>query len=182
MEYRRRRLSVPEYISGAETNRPCELDRGVVREPAAPSWNHQVVAGRIFVRLESHIRRHALGQIVQSPVDVVLDRERALVVQPDVVFVSNERLDICTDRIWGAPDLVVEVLSFGTARHDSTAKLSWYREYGVRECWLVDPASCRVGVNGLSATACSSQVFGGTERIRSGVLPQLQMRAVELFS
>jgi hypothetical protein len=44
MEYqfgRRRRLTLQEYLSGEETNRPMELDFGVVREPPAPSWGHR---------------------------------------------------------------------------------------------------------------------------------------------
>jgi len=65
---------------------------------------------------------------------VVLDRERALIVQPDVLFVAHDRLSIIRDQVWGAPDLVAEVLSIGTEAHDRIDKVAWYRQYGVREC------------------------------------------------
>jgi len=154
----------------------------MVREPAAPTWDHQIVVGRAFVRLERHVTRYGLGRVVQSPIDVVLDRERALVVQPDLVFITTERLDICTDRIWGPPDLVVEVLSMGTARHDSGLKLSWFQRYGVRECWLIDPIAAHVAVVSLTETARSSQVFGEDQRVRSAVLPQLRLCVRDLFT
>ena len=123
VEYGGRRLTLPEYLSGDETNRPFELAYGVVREPVSPTWQHQLVVGRVYQRLERHVSRYGLGRVAQSPIDVVLDRDRALVVQPDVVFVATERLSICKARIWGPPDLVVEVLSMGTARHDRTVKI-----------------------------------------------------------
>jgi Uma2 family endonuclease len=178
----RRRLTLEEYLSGEETNRPMELDFGVVRAPAAPSWNHQIVVGRAFVRLDEHVSQHCLGRVVQSPVDVVLDRQLALVVQPDLVFVAADRLHICTDRVWGPPDLVVEVLSTGTARHDSTVKLSWFHHYGVRECWLVDPVGRELTVVGLAEAERSSRVCTDDEFVESTVLPRLRLRVADLFT
>jgi len=132
-------LSVVEYFDLEETNRPMELVYGVVvREPAMPSWSHQLLSGRLIALLSSHVEELSLGQ-VSPPVDVVLDAEAALVVQPDIVFISHERLGIVHDRVWGPPDLVVEILSPSTARRDRSVKLAWYRQYGVRECWLVAP-------------------------------------------
>jgi Uma2 family endonuclease len=181
-QYGRRRLTLQEYLSGEETNRPMELDFGVVREPAAPSWGHQLVVGRVCVSLDEHVSRHQLGRVVPSPIDVVLDRGRALVVQPDVVFIATERLHICTDRVWGPPDLTVEILSMGTARHDRTVKLSWFQRYGVRECWLVDPVGQEVSVVSFSESTRSSRVCAEDELVQSNVLPQLRLRVGDLFT
>jgi len=182
MEYGGRRLTLREYLAGEETNRPFELAYGVVREPAAPSWDHQMIVGRLLVRLDSHVSRYQLGRVIQSPIDVVLDSNRDLVVQPDLVFIAADRLHICRKRIWGAPDLAVEVLSIGTARHDSTVKLSWFQECGVRECWLVDPVENQVHVVSLTTTTRSSEAFGEDALVRSGVLPRLRLRVRDLFT
>src|SRR5262245_50010350 len=99
------RLTVEAYLAGEETMRPQELAFGVLREPPAPGFHHQIVVGRLHVRLDRHVNRYGTGRVVLSPVDVILDMEHGLVVQPDLVFVSTARAGICADRIWGAPDL-----------------------------------------------------------------------------
>jgi len=176
-----RRMTVAAYLAGEETNRPQELAYGILREPAAPGFHHQIIVGRIFKRLDRHACRYAAGVVVQSPVDVILDRENHLVVQPDVVFVRSERLGICTDRIWGAPDLVVEVLSMGNARRDRTVKVEWYRRYGVPECWLVDTIARTVEVIDLTAPERRSRTFEQQQLVRSNVLPRLRLRPAGLF-
>jgi Uma2 family endonuclease len=176
------RVTLDRYLQGRETMRPRELAYGVLREPPAPSFHHQVIVGRLHVRLERHVRRLGAGRVALSPVDVVLDIANALVVQPDLVFISQARLAICTEQIWGAPDLVIEVLSSGTRRHDSTVKLGWYRRYGVRECWLVDPVTCEITVFELEGETQRSCSFSGAARVRSAVLPRLSVRAADVFT
>lgn len=173
-------MTVAAYLAGEETNRPQELAYGVLREPAAPSFHHQIIVGRIFSRLDRHVRRHNTGVVVMSPIDVVLDPETHLVVQPDVVFVRAERLEICRAQIWGAPDLVVEVLSMGNARHDRIIKVDWYRRYSVRECWLVDTIGRTVEVLDLMASTHTSRVFERQELVRSSVLPRLRLKPSDL--
>ena len=61
------------------------------------------------------------------------------VVQPDLLYISNERAHIITDEnVQGAPDLVVKILSSSTAERDQTFKRSLYAKHGVKEYWLVD--------------------------------------------
>ncbi len=103
-------------------------------------------------------------------------------VQPDIVFVRPDRLGMCKDRIWGVPDLVVEVLSMGNLRHDRTVKLGWYRTYGVPECWLVDTIARSITVVDLTTAADASRTFEGQTRVRSGVLPRLRLKPPSLFS
>jgi Uma2 family endonuclease len=174
--------TVESYLSEPESMRPSELVYGFVREPPAPNVRHQTVVTHLTALLHQHVRTWKLGVLCVSPVDVVLDRERALIVQPDIVFVSTARAAIVRDRIWGAPDLVVEVLSPGTARRDRTVKLGWYREYGVRECWLVDAGARQIDVHDLSLAAGSAAVsYRGRDETRSTVLTDWRLSLTDLF-
>ena len=67
--------------------------------------------GQLFHLLKSHVDACELGAVCVSPVDVVLDEAEALIVQPDIIYVSRQRLAIVRNQVWGAPDLVIEVLS-----------------------------------------------------------------------
>ena len=80
-----------------------------------------------------------------APFDVVLSDVD--VVQPDLLFVSNERAHIVTTaNVRGAPDLVVEIRSPSTAGRDWTVKRDLYARYGVQEYWVVDPDERRIWV------------------------------------
>ncbi len=164
------RIDVYEYFRRAATLTPSELVHGIVREPPAPRYGHQSVVTHLAALLDTFVRASALGRVCVSPVDVVLDEPGALVLQPDIVFVAADRLHVIRDRIWGAPDLVVEVLSPGTARRDRTAKLAWYRKYGVRECWLMDTQSREVVVVAFGGARPRRRTFRDAKPIRSHVL------------
>jgi Uma2 family endonuclease len=174
------RVTVYEYFQHPETTRRMELVWGVVREPPAPRWGHQAVVTHLTALLDGYVRANRLGSICVSPVDVVLDEPRALVVQPDIVFVSNERMSIVRQRVFGAPDLVIEVLSFGTAFRDRTEKLAWYRDYSVRESWLVDPIRHTVDVFPFESGA-ATRTFEGRDVIQSFVLPGVDLQVGAIF-
>jgi Uma2 family endonuclease len=172
-----RHLTVAEYLHTDETTRRQELVYGVVREPPAPAYGHQDIVTRLVVMFHAHVERNRLGRVCVSPVDVVLDADRDLVLQPDIVFVSNERTGLIRDRIWGAPDLVVEVLSPSTREYDRQTKIGWYQEYGVRECWLVDPDTRCVDVVTCSPPPARRMTFSGDEPVRSKVFPGWDLEA-----
>ena len=173
-------MKTDEYLAAPEDLRRRELVWGVVREPPSPFAPHQRVTTRMAALLDQHAREHDLGTVLVAPMDVVLDGDKDLVLQPDVMFISHARASIIRDFIRGAPDLVIEVTSAGTARYDRTEKVDWYRAYGVRECWLVDPQQQAVTVIDLSSEAAGVQ-YQGNAIVRSSVLPLFARAAVELL-
>lgn len=115
----------------------CELVYGRLLVMTAPTLRHQRVVGRVFQLLLDFADR-AGGQTFVAPVDVALADHS--IVQPDILYVGPARTSILSvPRVEGAPDLVVEVLSPGTARRDLGEKLRLYGETGVLEYWIVDP-------------------------------------------
>jgi Uma2 family endonuclease len=175
-----RRISTSEYFRMPETNRPAELVYGFVHEPPAPLYGHQKCVGQLFYALKVHVEEQKSGDVCVSPIDVVLDEAAGLVVQPDVIFVANERSAIIRNQIVGAPDLVVEVLSPGTEYRDRTIKLAWYRRYGVRECWIANPHARTIDV--VDCGTGTTQSFAGDHAIRSQVLPAFDVSADACFT
>ena len=176
-------MTTNEYLYDTkETNRIRQLAWGILREPPAPFFSHQSLVLRVARLLGDHVDSRQLGRVAIAPVDVILDRDRALVVQPDVLFVSTERLSIIRDQVWGAPDLVAEILSPGTEKHDRGEKLGWYRQYGVRECWLVDLYREQVTLVDFTGSLPVERIARGVEPIRSAALPELELPTSRIFS
>jgi Uma2 family endonuclease len=176
-------MTTNEYLyDTAETNRIRELAMGKVREPPAPFFSHQSLVLKVARVIADHVEPRKLGAVATAPTDVVLDRERALILQPDVLFVATARLGIIRDQVWGPPDLVVEVLSHSTENRDRGEKLGWYRQYGVRECWLVDLYSESITVVDFTGEEPAERVAKGIDMIRSTVLPDLQSSGFGIFS
>lgn len=176
-------MTSDEYLyTTVETNRRRELAYGVVREPPARFFSHQRVVLHLAALLVDHVARKRLGEVAIAPLDVVLDRDRNLIVQPDILFIARERLSIIDKQVWGAPDLVVEVLSAGTEDHDRGEKLSWYRQYGVRECWLVDGRTETITVVDFSGPEPVRRTAHDYGIIQSTVLPDLRLSASYIFS
>ena len=131
------KLTYADYLETSDDER-YELLNGELIEYPSPKEIHQSVLGNLYLILAKFIRERSLGKVYFSPFDVVLSDTN--VVQPDILFISNERADIITpDNVQGAPDLVVEILSPATAERDRTVKLDLYATYGVKEYWIVDP-------------------------------------------
>jgi Uma2 family endonuclease len=176
-------MTADEYLYETdETNRRRELVLSRVREPPAPFFSHQSLVLRVAKMWSDHVEPRRLGRVAVAPVDVVLDRERALIVQPDVLFVSNARLAMIHDQVWGPPDLVAEVLSHSSKQYDRGQKLEWYRQYGVREYWLVDLYDDSVTIVDFTGAMPVRRFAKGVDAIRSTVLPDLQLSAFGVFA
>ena len=104
-------------------------------------------------------------------------------VQPDLLYVSNERTHIITpENIQGAPDLVVEVLSPSTATRDRTFKRTLYARHGVKEYWMVDTTAIDVTVLLLGNRGFEvADVYGGSEALTSPLLPGFRFNLDDIF-
>ena len=132
------KMTVRDYMSLPESEeKRYELIDGELYMVPAPTFWHQKISGRLFKILIDFVLERGLGEVAYAPLDVVLSDQD--VFQPDIMFVSVERAGIIGSQIRGAPDLVVEVLSPGTAERDRNVKRSRYARFGVREYWIVDP-------------------------------------------
>src|SRR5262245_49824527 len=81
----------------------------------SPVRRHQRIVGNIFLLLRTHLESHPFGEVILSPLDVILSKHD--VVEPDLLYVSKDRRGaILKDWARGAPDLVVEIGSPGTRR------------------------------------------------------------------
>ncbi|SFR01382.1 Uma2 family endonuclease [Desulfoscipio geothermicus] len=128
--------TVEDYMKLNDGKR-YELIGGELIVVPSPRPRHQRISAKILLQLGKYIENNPVGEVYSAPIDIVLDNH---VVQPDILFVSNDRLDIIGElNIQGAPDLVVEILSPSTAAHDKKKKGQLYFKYGVKEYWLVDP-------------------------------------------
>ena len=104
----------------------------------APRLRHQRVSQRLEWALKEILVDPGHGETFHAPVGIVFPTGEG--VQPDIVFVSAERASMLAEMaIEGAPDLVIEILSPGTAHRDRGVKLDLYERQGVAEYWIVDP-------------------------------------------
>ncbi len=105
----------------------------------APNTPHFRVHSKIFKTLSNFVDVNEKGEVFFAPVDVYLNNKN--IYQPDIFFISTARTDIIKNRgIFGAPDLVIEILS-EDRKYDLVTKKKLYEECGVSEYVVVDPVT-----------------------------------------
>ncbi|MEJ7619506.1 MAG: Uma2 family endonuclease [Aquificaceae bacterium] len=117
---------------------PYQLIEGELVMSPAPGFEHFRSQRNILLRLFRLILEAGKGEVIYAPVDLYLDEEN--VYQPDIMVVlKGSKAKITSKGVYGAPDVVVEVLSPSTAYYDLRVKKKVYERAGVREYWIVDP-------------------------------------------
>lgn len=123
-----------------------ELLDGFIYNLAAPTPEHQFILLKIVVEMELFLRENGGDCLVfPAPVSVYLKCDDKTVVEPDIsILCDREKLFHEEGAIWGAPDLVMEILSPSTRIYDMNEKCGKYSSAGVREYWIIDPELKRV--------------------------------------
>jgi Uma2 family endonuclease len=115
----------------------CQLINDYLIMSPAPTTPHARTQGKIFSVLNNYIEEKQLGEVYFAPVDVYLNQNNAF--QPDIFYITSERKDIVQRKgIFGAPDLVIEILS-EDRKYDLIKKKAVYEASGGKEYWVVDP-------------------------------------------
>ena len=169
-----------DYMRTPDDIRYELLDGELILCPS-PHTAHQRTSRDTFLPLMTFVEGNELGEAFHAPCDVVLDDFN--VVQPDILFVSNERAHIVTDlNIQGAPDLVIEILSPSTAQRDKTQKRDLYARHDVKEYWQSDTDAKSVLVltleNGEYRVA---GIYTAGQTIVSPLLPGFSLSVDDIF-
>ncbi len=176
----RERITYEDYLQLPEESR-YEVLEGDLRMVPAPGEVHQRVLSELNQVVRQFIRERQLGRVYFAPMDVVLDVDS--VVQPDLLVVMNDRLSIVKpEGVRGAPDLVVEVVSPGTAKRDRGIKRRMYSRYGVQEYWIVDPQEGTVEVSVHADGGLQTwRTFSSSEEVLSPLFPGLSFSLAQLL-
>jgi Uma2 family endonuclease len=178
-----RKLTYEDYLLFPDDGKRHELIDGEHLVTPAPHSRHQWVLQNLFLSIAHHVRESGLGRVYIAPVDVIFSSFD--VVEPDLLFVSSERLGIIDANVRGAPDLAVEVLSPSSRRQDEVAKRSLYERGGVVEYWVVDPESETVKVyrrEGDRFTRPVLLTLIDGDRVESPLFPGLEIPLAAIFA
>ena len=166
-------LTTEEYLQTPETLQPTEVIYGALRVAESPTPRHQQAVGAFYFALRQHTRERRLGTVFVSPLDIIFDWKRALILQPDVVFISRARRNIVKERVVGAPDMVLEVLSPHPRIGQLQERIDWFAQYGVREIWLLHQLEELFEILRVKdGRVAERESFDYLTPLRSEVLPQ----------
>jgi len=165
-----------------EEGAPFQLiDNDLIMSPS-PSVLHQ----RVFVKISNIIAFFSVaylkGEWFYAPMDVQLDDDN--IYQPDILYITEDRRsEIIKERIEGAPDLIIEILSPSNAYYDLRQKKDIYEKHGVKEYIIVDPIQQNAEVHALENGAyVLKQKAAKTEQLNSLLLAGLTFDLSKIFA
>ena len=176
----KKRYTYDDYLKTPDDKR-YELIEGELYMTPSPITNHQRISRKIEFLLEKFVTENELGEIFDAPYDVYFDDEN--VVQPDILFISKDRLNIIGDKnLQGAPDLVIEILSESNAYRDLIQKKKLYARFGVKEYWIVVPGEKTIDIHILKEkTYQLYKTLGEDDTLESQILKGFKMELKAIF-
>jgi Uma2 family endonuclease len=132
---------------------------------------HDKLVSQLHAGLDEYVTPRSLGRLWVG-VEVVLERREGLVLRPDITFVVDGRESIVSDRVWGPPDMVLELTTPFTHSGPLEERVAWFSLYGVREYWLVQPENEDVAILELAHGGVRRRtLFDDITPLKSPLLP-----------
>jgi Uma2 family endonuclease len=144
--------------------------------------------GNVYVSFRQTFKKNKC-KVYLAPFDVRLvngkkstpDNEVYTVVQPDLCVVCDPTM-VDEKNCFGAPNLVVEILSKSTSRKDMTIKYDLYEENGVQEYWIINPFQKDVHIYTLqNGKYVGSRPFILETMLESPTFPELKIEVDAIF-
>ncbi|MBC8110883.1 MAG: Uma2 family endonuclease [Verrucomicrobia bacterium] len=179
------KYSVAEFLA-LDTFEPdftYELLNGEIVQRSSPHHQHQTVLFKLAKALDTFISEKKSGILFIAPVDVYLDEENYVV--PDLIYLSEAKKVLLTEEgyVKGSPDIIMEVLSPATAKHDKGDKMKIYRKHQIPEYWLIDTKNQSVEVYVFrNGDYDLDQLETGTGTVKSAVLQGFTLEITSIFS
>ena len=177
------RWNYQDWESLPDDGNRYEIIDGVLFTTAIPSFFHQWLVMRLcrFVGIPAEDRKMAFP--VLGPIGLIMPGCEP--VQPDFVLVLAQNKQIIRDRrIFGVPDLIVEVMSPGSTAYDEDIKLTAYANAGVPEYGIVDPAQRQLRLYQLQAPGeyGAAIIFTESDTVTFNCLPTISFGVAQLFA
>ena len=171
-----------DYCRLPDDGKQYEVIDGVLYMAPAPNPRHQEVSAYLFLLIGPAVLAKGLGRVYYAPIDVIFADGDTF--QPDLIFVSRDRLHIITRRgVEGPPELVVEVLSPSTRRRDRELKRRRYAHFGVLEYWQVDPETRTIRVLILEGGEYAERgIYGIGDELTTPLIPGLSIPVAQVFA
>lgn len=166
-----------------EEGAPFQLIHNELIMSPSPTFEHQYLSIKLLQVILFHLSKtENNGLLLSAPMDVKMDDDN--IFQPDILYISESRkAELVKERIEGAPDMIIEILSPSNAYYDLRQKKDIYEKYGVKEYIIVDPmqqnAETYVIENGVYVL---KQKAGKTGQLLSTVLPGLVFDLSKIFA
>lgn len=160
-----------------------EIIDGVLYMTTAPYSFHQWIILSLIQFVGLPAKERGLGYMFMAPIGVIMPGCDP--VQPDMVFIRTANAGIIRNgRIYGVPDLIIEVLSPGTHAYDERVKLAAYAAAGVPEYAIVDPETRQARRYLLEAPGryAAPVVANATDQVAFACLPDIAFCVADLFT
>lgn len=172
-----------DYASTNDDNRYELIDGVMYLMSPGVAQIHQDISVELLGQFRDHLKGKPC-KLYHPPFDVCLNAagdDDTTVVQPDL-FVVCDKSKLDGKRCNGAPDLVIEILSPSTIKHDRVTKLGKYLQAGVREYWIVDPESKIVSVHILKEGEYIAKAYTDSDNVAVYVLEGCSINMKEVFT